>query len=77
MNPPFTTAEFLGVFGRYNQGVWPAQVLFYVLAAAVLYLAWRPRSRSDLVIGGALAWGLWPAGTTRVRPGPGLARRIT
>ncbi|HEX5869716.1 MAG TPA: DUF6064 family protein [Longimicrobium sp.] len=58
MNPPFSTAEFLAVFVRYNQGVWPAQVLFYVLAAAVLWFAWRPRARSGLVIGGALAF-LW------------------
>ena len=56
MKPPFTTAEFLAVFTRYNQGVWPAQVLFYVLAAAVLWFAWRPRARSGLVIGGALAF---------------------
>jgi hypothetical protein len=55
VNTPFTTAEFLDVFARYNRGVWPAQVLFYALAAAVLYLAWRPRARSGLVICGALA----------------------
>lgn len=55
MSPPFSTAEFLAVFARYNQGVWPAQVLFYVFAAAVLWLAWRPRARSGLAIGGALA----------------------
>ena len=56
MSPPFSTAEFLAVFARYNQGVWPAQLLFYALAAAVLWFAWRPRSRSGLVIGGALAF---------------------
>lgn len=55
MNPPFTTAEFLDVFARYNQGVWPAQVLFHALAAAVLFLAWRPRARSGPVICGGLA----------------------
>jgi hypothetical protein len=55
VNPPFTTDEFLAVFARYNLGVWPAQVLSYVLAAAVLWWAWRPRARSGLVICGALA----------------------
>ena len=25
MDPPFTVEQFLGVFGRYNQAVWPAQ----------------------------------------------------
>lgn len=58
MNPPFSTAEFLHTFGRYNQGVWPAQVLLYALAAAVLWFAWRPRARSGQVIGVALAL-LW------------------
>ena len=59
MNPPFSTAQFLDVFGRYNQGVWPAQVLLYALAALVLWLAWRPGARSGVVISAVLAlfWG--------------------
>ena len=56
MKPPFSTAEFLDVFARYNQAVWPAQPLFYLLAALVLWLAWRPRARSGPVIAGVLAF---------------------
>lgn len=58
MNTPFSTAEFLDVFARYNRGVWPAQVLMYLLAALVPWLAWRPRARSGMTIGGALGF-LW------------------
>lgn len=58
MNPPFTTDQFLDVFARYNRAVWPAQPLFYLLAALVLWLAWRPGRRAGAVIAGALAF-LW------------------
>lgn len=62
METPFATAELLDVFGRYNQGVWPAQAGMYLLAALVLWLAWRPRPRWGMIIGAALAffWG-WMA----------------
>ena len=38
---PFTAAQFFDVFGRYNQAVWPAQVVFFVLAAAASIAAVR------------------------------------
>jgi hypothetical protein len=46
------------VFARYNQAVWPAQLLFYLLAGAVLWRARRPRARSGQVVAGVLAF-LW------------------
>ena len=58
MDPPFSQAEFLDVFGRYNQGVWPAQALFHLLAVLVLWLAWRRPARRDMAISGVLAF-LW------------------
>jgi hypothetical protein len=53
---PFTTAQFLEVFARYNQAVWPAPLLFYLLAALVLCLAWRPQPGAGKAIAGVLAF---------------------
>ncbi|HEU0014122.1 MAG TPA: DUF6064 family protein [Longimicrobium sp.] len=58
MDVPFSTGQFLDTFARYNQAVWPAQVLFYVLAAAVAWLALRPRAGSSRLVIAALAL-LW------------------
>ena len=45
-NLPFTREQFLGMFETYNQAIWPAQVLAYVLGAvAVALLIWRPGRR--------------------------------
>ena len=56
MRMPFTTAQFLDVFARYNEAVWPAQPLFYALAAVVVGLALRPAARSGRIAGGVLAF---------------------
>lgn len=42
--PPFTREQFFEVFSRYNEGVWPAQLVLYgaALAALALVLARRP-----------------------------------
>ncbi len=34
---PFTHAEFLAVFGRYNTSVWPAQVAAYFLGFVIAW----------------------------------------
>ena len=41
MRLPFTTEQFLDVFARYNEAVWPAQLLLLALALAVVALAFR------------------------------------
>ena len=41
MNTPFTLQEFLGVFTRYNQAIWPLQVVPYLLATALIRAAAR------------------------------------
>jgi hypothetical protein len=57
MDIPFTTEQFLEVFARYNQAVWPMQVLLYVGAFALLALAWRTSGRWVLPLLAALwAW---------------------
>ena len=39
---PFTTEEFLDVFGRYNQAILPMQTVAYGLGFAAVLLALRP-----------------------------------
>lgn len=53
---PFTHAQFLEVFARYNLAVWPSQMLAYVLAAGMLgaLALHRPQWR-DRIVGGGLA----------------------
>jgi hypothetical protein len=58
MNPPFTVEQFLGVFSRYNQAVWPAQIALNAVALLVITLAARPRAGSARWISGLLAL-LW------------------
>ena len=38
---PFTTAEFLSVFERYNNAVWPGHVLIYLAGLTAIALAFR------------------------------------
>lgn len=59
-NMPFTAEEFFEVFKQYNLGVWPAQILIYLVAAVILLIRIRP-IRNTLrwqAIGLALLW-LW------------------
>lgn len=47
---PFTTDEFFSVFARYNEAIWPSQVLAYVFAAlAVWALARLTRWRTKVL----------------------------
>ena len=41
MRLPFTTEEFFAVFGRYNETVWPLQILFVIAAISAAILVWR------------------------------------
>lgn len=59
-NLPFTRDQFLGMFEAYNQAIWPAQVLAYVLgAAAVALLIWRPGRSHRLIVGVLAGFWLW------------------
>jgi hypothetical protein len=57
---PFTTEEFLDVFGRYNQAIWPMQTVAYGLGFAAVLLALRPgRWSSRLVVSVLAVFWLW------------------
>ena len=58
MQLPFTVAQFFEVFRRYNEAVWPAQILLLALALAALALVKFPRSWSGAVISAILSF-LW------------------
>lgn len=55
MSLPFSAEQFLGVFARYNQAVWPAQVVIVALAVLVVFLAAKPVRGSDRIVAGVLA----------------------
>jgi len=55
MNIPFTVEQFFEIFRNYNEAIWPAQVLAYVLGILALALAWRTSKISNRMIGGILA----------------------
>jgi hypothetical protein len=56
MQPPFTARQFLDVMARYNDAVWPAQIVFYVLAALLIYWAVRSSGGTDRWISVVLAF---------------------
>ncbi|MFO7892527.1 MAG: DUF6064 family protein [Longimicrobiales bacterium] len=56
MQPPFATEQFMEVILRYNQTVWPIQILFYVGAVALLWLAVVSSRSSDRWVSGILAF---------------------
>jgi len=55
---PFTREQFVAIFVHYNLGIWPVQVLAYLLAAGMIALLLRPTSWSGRAIGAGLA-ALW------------------
>ena len=60
MKPPFTLQQFLEVFTRYNEGVFPMQILFYLMGAIAIYLALKPNAHSDKIISSIMAFfWLW------------------
>lgn len=58
MQTPFTVDQFMEVMLRYNHAVWPVQIALYLLAAALVYLAFRSADGSDPWVAGILAF-LW------------------
>jgi len=55
---PFSVDQFLGVFRRYNEAVWPAQWGLVLLAAVALAMAVRGRPGRGRVVSAILAF-LW------------------
>ena len=61
MNMPFTTGQFFDVFSRYNDAVWPMQVVLVTAALLLTVLALvSPRSSRVVVAGLAALWA-WMA----------------
>jgi hypothetical protein len=50
MSLPFTVEQFLGVFARYNEAIWPLQVVAYLLGVAAVVLAWRRTRTADRLV---------------------------
>lgn len=46
---PFTPTEFFDVFRRYNEAVWPVQLLLVAASLVVVVLAFRPSSSAGSV----------------------------
>ena len=57
---PFKPDQFLAVFVSYNNAIWPAQIVAYLLGALAIALLSRKKREGDRVIAGILAimW-LW------------------
>jgi Family of unknown function (DUF6064) len=79
MSLPFTAAQFLDVFARYNRTVWPMQDVLLFLAVVALAAALRPGPRSDRLVAGILAFlWLWMAAAyhlaffLRINPAAGI-----
>ncbi|HET7462699.1 MAG TPA: DUF6064 family protein [Longimicrobium sp.] len=62
MGLPFTLEQFLDVFARYNQQVWPVQLVLIALALTAVHLALRPGPGGGWAVATILAllWG-WTA----------------
>ena len=62
MKIPFTVEEFFGVFARYNEAVWPMQVILTLLALTAVAMLYGGRSFQSRLISALLAclWG-WMA----------------
>jgi hypothetical protein len=55
---PFTQTQFFDLFGRYNEAIWPAQLIAYCIGAAALLGTLR-RSRSFSIITLVSLAALW------------------
>lgn len=55
---PFTSEQFFGVFSRYNEAVWPAQIALNIAALLAIFLTVLKRAISDIAISGILGL-LW------------------
>jgi len=47
MNLPFTPEQFFAVFARYNEAIWPMQVVLNAAALVCIVLLFRPGVRAS------------------------------
>jgi hypothetical protein len=50
MKTPFTLEDFLGVFSKYNQTVFPFQFIFYLSGVIIVILLLNPTLRSSRIV---------------------------
>jgi hypothetical protein len=56
MKIPFTVEQFLEVFARYNEAVWPMQVILIILSIAIIMVLFRTRPYSSRLIAAILSF---------------------
>ena len=60
MRPPFTAKEFFDVFARYNEAIWPMQIVLLILAIVALVLVFsKVRFRSKVTSWILAAFWAW------------------
>ncbi len=60
MKLPFTIEQFLELFKKYNQSVYPMQIVFYVFGATVILLSIKKIANADRIINVILSFfWLW------------------
>ena len=52
---PFTTEQFLQVFAEYNAGIWPAQVVAFILVIILLFMVLKSRESGSSTVNLTLA----------------------
>jgi len=58
MKTPFSTEQFLNIFQKYNESVFPVQIILYILGFVALYLVVKPTGKSDRFVSSILSL-LW------------------
>lgn len=53
---PFTVGQFFEIFARYNQRVWPMQIILTMMAIAIVVLLFRPRYYGSRLIAAGLSF---------------------
>jgi hypothetical protein len=56
MKIPFTVDQFFEVFARYNEGVWPMQIILNLLAIAIIVILFRTRNDGNRIITAILSF---------------------
>lgn len=57
---PFTREQFFSAFVTYNEAIWPAQLVAYLLGlAAIVLLFWRPPTADRAITGILAAMWIW------------------
>ena len=56
MSLPFSIEQFLDIFEKYNRSVWPLQLVFYLMAALIVWTSMVKFRGSDKVISSLLSF---------------------